>query len=301
MTYSADLVTTLLPVLSLDASSETDPSRVISPPSEWGPKLEALRALFHDGNEWVVTFSGGVDSSFVLAVAVQELGDSVLALTAISPTLPDDEREDCERIARTLGARHVFVESDEMQVEGFFTNPSNRCFFCKEELYRVARTEAVARGASRIADGVNVDDLGDHRPGLIAAEQAAIVHPLVEVGMTKADVRGAAHSLGLEVWAKPAFACLSSRFPYGTHITPERLVMVGSIETLLKELGFRQYRVRYHDDMCRIEVRPTDLPTLVTEPIRSQVIDECKRVGFTYVTLDLQGYRQGALNETLDS
>ena len=188
-----------------------------------------------------------------------------------------------------------------MQVEGFFTNPSNRCFFCKEELYRVARTEAVARGASRIADGVNVDDLGDHRPGLIAAEQAAIVHPLVEVGMTKADVRGAAHSLGLEVWAKPAFACLSSRFPYGTHITPERLVMVGSIETLLKELGFRQYRVRYHDDMCRIEVRPTDLPTLVTEPIRSQVIDECKRVGFTYVTLDLQGYRQGALNETLDS
>ena len=288
-----------LPILQSVAPADADPSRVVSSEAEFGPKLQRLRALFAEGDRWVVCFSGGVDSAFVLAVAVAERGADVLALTAVSETLPDEEREGCERIARELGARHRFVLSDEMQVEGFFTNPSNRCFYCKEELYRVARAAADDLGADRIADGVNVDDLGDHRPGLIAADEAAIVHPLVAAGLSKADVRGAARALGLDVWDKPAFACLSSRFPYGTHITPERLEMVGSVERLLKDLGFRQYRVRYHDVLCRIEVRPADLPRLIEEPTRSTVVDACKAAGFTYVTIDLQGYRTGALNETL--
>jgi len=290
---------TSLPILTTNARRDADPSRVVSPESVWGPKLEALRALFRADGRWVVCFSGGVDSAFVLAVAVQELGEDVVALTAVSHTLPDEEREGCEVLAARLGANLQFVQSNEMAVEGFFTNPSNRCFYCKEELYRVARAAALEQGFDRIADGVNVDDLGDHRPGLIAADEAAILHPLVQVGMTKADVRGAARAVGLEVWDKPAFACLSSRFPYGTHITPERLTMVGDVERKLKDLGFRQYRVRYHDDLCRIEVRPADLPRLIDEPTRSEVLATARAAGFTYVTIDLQGYRQGAMNETL--
>jgi uncharacterized protein len=287
-----------LPILSLVADDD-DPSRVVSPESQWRPRLERLRAVFAEPGPWVVCFSGGVDSAFVLAVAVAERGDDVLALTAVSETLPDEERDDCARQAAALGARHRFVQSNEMEVEGFFTNPTNRCYFCKSELYRVARAAALQTGAAHIADGVNVDDLGDHRPGLVAADEAAIVHPLVRAGLTKADVRGAARALGLDVWDKPAFACLSSRFPYGTRITPERLDMVGTVERLLKALGFRQYRVRYHGDVVRIEVRPVDLPRLVTEPLRSQVVQTCKDVGFRYVTLDLQGFRSGSMNEGL--
>ena len=288
-----------LPILSSAADATADPSRVVSLQREWRPKLRRLRAVFAQGEQWVVCFSGGVDSAFVLAVAVAERGDDVLALTAVSETLPDEERDDCARQAAAMGARHRFVESKEMEVEGFFSNPTNRCYFCKSELYRVARSAAYGLGATHIADGVNVDDLGDHRPGLIAANEAAIVHPLVLAGLSKADVRGAARALGLDVWDKPAFACLSSRFPYGTRITPERLDMVGTVERLLKAQGFRQYRVRYHGEVVRIEVRPEDLPRLVTEPLRSQVVQTCKDVGFRYVTLDLQGFRSGSLNEGL--
>ncbi len=288
-----------LPILSNEADPGTDPSRVVSPPDVWQPRLERLREVFRAGDQWIVCFSGGVDSAFVLAVAVAERGDDVVALTAVSETLPDEERESCMRQAAALGARHRFVESNEMAVEGFFTNPTNRCYFCKTELYRVARAAAVETGCGHIADGVNVDDLGDHRPGLVAANEAAIVHPLVQAGMNKADVRGAARALGLDVWDKPAFACLSSRFPYGTRITPERLDMVGTVERLLKAQGFRQYRVRYHGEVVRIEVRPEDLPRLVAEPVRSQVVATCHEVGFRYVTLDLQGFRSGSMNEGL--
>jgi uncharacterized protein len=288
-----------LPILQPLAGPDADPSRVVSSPDVWGPKLQALRALFATRERWVVAFSGGVDSAFVLAVAVQELGDRVTALTAVSPTLPDEEREGCIALARQLGAAHVLVESDEMGVEGFFTNPTNRCYFCKSELYRVAWDEAEKLAIGTVADGVNVDDLGDHRPGLVAADERGIVHPLVEVGMSKADVRGAALGIDLPVWDKPAFACLSSRFPYGTWITPERLQMVGSVERLLNELGFRQYRVRFHDELVRIEVRAADLPRLVSEPVRSTVVQACKDAGFTYVTIDLQGFRSGAMNEVL--
>ncbi len=297
--YSARPVTEPLPILTTEAPPGADPSRLISPEEVWGPKLEALRTLFGRAGRWVVTFSGGIDSAFVLAVAVQERGDDVLAVTALSPTLPDVEKAECERLADQLGARLHLVESKEMEVEGFYTNPEDRCFYCKQELYRVAREEALSLGFEHVADGVNSDDLGDYRPGLIAADEAAVVHPLIEVGMDKADVRGAALSLGLDIWHKPAFACLSSRFPYGTHITPERLEMVGAVEQLLKELGFRQVRVRYHDDICRIEVRPEDIPRLVEQPIRDRVTEAAQGVGFRYVAVDLQGYTMGSLNRAL--
>jgi uncharacterized protein len=165
----------------------------------------------------------------------------------------------------------------------------------------VARAEARRRGFARIADGVNTDDLGDHRPGLIAAREADIVHPLVDAGMSKADVRGAARHLGLDTWDKPAFACLSSRFPYGTRITPERLGMVGDVEDTLRHLGFRQVRVRYHDDVVRIEVDPSAIARLVEPGIRDAVVAAAKAAGFRYVTVDLQGYRMGSLNERLPS
>jgi len=242
-----------------------------------------------------------VDSAVVLRVAVEERGDDVLALTAVSDSLPESERVECERLAASMGAQHLFVVTDEMSVPGFFTNPTNRCYFCKTELYSVAREEARRLGFERVADGVNLDDLGDHRPGLIAAEEHTVVHPLIEANMTKADTRAVAHALGLDVWDKPAFACLSSRFPYGTHITKERLTMVGSVEHLLKELGFRQCRVRYHDDLCRIEVMPVDLPRLVEESTRTQVVATCRAAGFLHVTVDLRGFRSGSLNEALDS
>ena len=289
----------LLPILDSAFPDGGDSSLVVSSAGDWEPKLVLLRSNLRSLGKIVVAFSGGIDSAFLLAIAVQERGDDVLAMTAVSPTLPAEEREDCERIARELGARHIFVESNEMDVEGFYSNPTNRCFFCKEELYRVAWEEATRLGHSEVLDGMNVDDLADHRPGQKAAAEAGVLHPLFAAGMTKADIRGAAHALGLTIWNKPAFACLSSRFPYGTQITPERLTMVGRVEGLLKELGFRQYRVRYHEEICRIEVRPADLPRLVSEPFRTRVYTLCEEVGFRYVTLDLKGYRQGAMNEGL--
>jgi uncharacterized protein len=292
-------MSTLLPILDSTALPDSDPSLIVSSPADWRPKLAQLRQRLRQSPRWLVAFSGGIDSAFLLAIAVQERGAEVLAITAVSPTLPDEEREDCSRIAEALGAKHRFIESNEMEVEGFYSNPTNRCFFCKEELYRVAWGAARSLGYDQVADGMNVDDLKDHRPGHLAAAEAGVVHPLEEAGLTKADIRGAARTLGLDIWNKPAFACLSSRFPYGTQITKERLHMVGSIEALLKELGFRQYRVRYHGEICRIEVRPADLSRLIEEPVRSRVTECCNAVGFRYVTLDLQGYRQGAMNEGL--
>jgi len=290
-----------LPILSTAADLQSDPSLVVSPPERWSPGLERLRNVFRDKQKWIVAFSGGIDSTFVLKVALQERGDDILALTAVSATLPEEEREECIEIARRLGARHLLVDSHEMDRQDFVSNPSNRCYFCKDELYSIARSQAQRLGFSQIADGVNVDDLGDHRPGLTAAADHGVLHPLVIAGMDKADVRGAALALGVQTWSKPAFACLSSRFPYGTQITGERLLMVAAVENLLKQLSFRQYRVRYHGEMCRIEVRPEDLARIVSEPIREQVISCCQQAGFQYVTIDLQGYRSGSLNEVLDS
>jgi len=283
-----------LPILSVD------PSREASPVGVWRPKLERLRRIFARPGRWVVCLSGGVDSALVLAVAAEERPGDVVALTAVSPTLPDAERLTCERLAREAGVPHELVPSEEMERDGFVSNGPDRCYHCKTELYSVARRAAHRLGGDWIADGVNVSDLSDHRPGLVAAKEHRVVHPLVEAEMSKADVRGAARFLGLDVWDKPAFACLSSRFPYGTAITEEGLTQVGAVEGFLRARDFRQVRVRSDGQTARIEVLPFDIPSLVTDPLRSELLAVAKAAGYRWTSVDLEGYRTGSLNAALE-
>ena len=261
--------------------------------------LEKLRETVRSLGSVLVCFSGGIDSALVLAVARQELGDGALAFTAVSPSLPLSERSDAERIARELGARHEFVESHELDRDGYAKNGPDRCFHCKSELYDLAEKRRGELGLAAIANGTNQDDLGDHRPGLEAARRAGVRSPLLDAGLGKADVRAVAKLLELDVWDKPAAACLSSRIPYGTSVTPERLSRIGGFEAELRALGLRQVRVRFHDAIARIEVALDELPRLLEPGVRDAVVEAGKRYGFRYVTLDLAGYRQGSHNEVL--
>jgi uncharacterized protein len=245
----------------------------------------------------LVCFSGGVDSAFVLAVAREVLGSRALGLTTISPSLPESERQGAEALAKALGAEHLTVASGEVDDPRYAANPVNRCYYCKSELYRIARREALERGLAAVVNGTNVDDLGDHRPGLDAAREAEVRSPLVECGFTKADVRRCARSLALPVWDKPAAACLSSRIPYGTHVTPARLTMIDRAESALRALGLRQVRVRYHGDLARVEVGGEELDRAFG--LRRELARACRDAGFAYATLDLEGYRMGSHNEVV--
>lgn len=262
-------------------------------------KLARLRELFRDLGSVLVCYSGGIDSAFVLAVAHAELGDKAVGMTAVSPSLPESEKLDAERIAAAIGAPHRFVESHEIEREGYVKNAPDRCFHCKSELYDIARAKSAEWGLSAIVNGTNLDDLGDYRPGLEAARRAGVKSPLVDAGMNKADVRAAAKLIGMEVWDKPASACLSSRIPYGTSVTRERLAQIGGFEAELKALGFRQVRVRWHDKIARIEVSLDELPRLLEPGAREAALAAGKKHGFAYVTVDLAGYRTGSHNEVL--
>lgn len=262
-------------------------------------KLTRLRHTLRSMQSVVVCYSGGIDSAFVLAVAHEELGERAIGMTAVSPSLPESEREDAARIAERIGAVHRTVESHEMDRPGYVANEPDRCFHCKTELYDIARAKLSEWGAREIVNGTNLDDLGDYRPGLEAARNAAVRSPLVETGFRKSDVRAAAKRIGLDVWDKPAAACLSSRIPYGTSVTTERLAQIGAFEADLKALGFRQMRVRWHERMARIEVALEELPRFLDPKIRDEVVAAGKKHGFSYVTLDLGGYRQGSHNEVL--
>ncbi len=259
--------------------------------------LTALRGILQEQGSVLVAFSGGVDSAVVVRVAHEVLGARAVALTADSATFPPEELALARSMCAELGVRHVLVDSHELEREGYAANSGDRCYFCKTELFELARDRAAALGIPWVVDGTITDDLGAHRPGLKAAEENAVRHVLVEAGFDKHAVRDAAHHMGLPVWDKPSFACLGSRFPVGTRVTEPRLQQVQRVESLLRTLGLRHFRARWHElegvPMVRLELGPEEIP-LVTQPgIREAIVDACKAEGFRWVTLDLVGYRTG--------
>lgn len=270
---------------------------------ETARRLQALRALMRELDSVLVTFSGGVDSALVAKVAHDELGERALSLTAISATFPPEELQTARDIAARHGLNHLLVESHELESEGYARNAGDRCYFCKSELFELARDKARERGIPWVLDGTITDDLGDHRPGLVAAGEAQVRHPLVEAGFDKAAVREAARALGLEVWDKPAFACLGSRFPVGTRVTVERVRQVQRVESVLRTFGLRSLRARWHElegqPMLRVELGSDELTMMMDPGLREAVVEVAKAEGFRWVTLDLEGYKRGGLSHAL--
>jgi pyridinium-3,5-biscarboxylic acid mononucleotide sulfurtransferase len=262
-------------------------------------KFERLTNLLREQEGLLVAFSAGVDSTFLLKIAHMVMAEKAIALTASSPTAPPGELEAAKEFAKNLGCRHIILDSHEMANPSFAENPVNRCFFCKDELYRICRKQADQLGIATVVDGTNLDDLKDHRPGLKAAREWGVRHPLVEAEMTKEDIRRYSRALDLPTWDKPSSPCLSSRFPYGTEITFDRLKKVAACEVFMKELRFREFRVRYHGNLARIEVSPNEIDRLFEREIRDAIVKKFKEIGFNYVSLDLQGFRSGSLNEAL--
>lgn len=263
-------------------------------------KQEKLFSVLSGMGRVIVAYSGGTDSAYLAWAAHRVLGSDALAITADSASIPESHKRDAEAFVRRLGIPHEYIETHEFDNPDYLKNDKNRCFHCKDELF--ARLEEVgsARGVSHIIYGVNQDDLGDYRPGQNAAKIHRVKSPLVEAGLTKAEIRELSRIAGLPTWDRPASACLSSRIPYGTPVTIENVKTVERGEEEIKALGFRQFRVRFHNEMVRIEVAKEELPRALTTEMAAKFTDIFKRLGFKYVTLDLEGYRQGSLNEVLN-
>ena len=262
-------------------------------------KLEDLRASIAGMESVLVAYSGGVDSTFLLRVAHDVLGDRAVAVTALSASYPQSELEDSKRHASAMGARQILIETRELDREGYRENTPERCFFCKDELFTRLEPIAEREGLKFVLYGEIADDRSDHRPGARAAKNHRVRAPLAETGLTKLEIRRYSKDLGLPTWDKPSMACLSSRIPYGSEVTPDKLAMIEKAEEVLRGLGLRQYRVRHHDTMARLEIDPRDFEELVRSPVRDLVVSRLREIGYQYVSLDLQGYRTGSLNEVL--
>lgn len=262
-------------------------------------KFENLKNIIKNYKSAAIAFSGGVDSTLLLKVAAEVLGDKVVAVTAHSSTYPERELREAIEFTNSNSIRHRVITSEELEVEGFSDNPVNRCYLCKNELYEKIKAVAAEEGADVIFEGSNVDDLGDFRPGMQAVKEHGVISPLKEALLTKEEIRQLSQELGLNTWNKQAFACLSSRFPYGEKITNERLRMIDQAEQLLLDLSFNQVRVRFHKDIARIEVSQEQFTRIIEPEIREKIYTEFKNIGFMYTALDLKGYRTGSMNEGL--
>lgn len=260
-------------------------------------KLEKLKEILIGMDRVVIAYSGGVDSTFLLKVAHDTLGNNVIAVTASSFTYPKQELVNAKKIAQKIGVKHRIIKSDEINNKLFSKNTKNRCYYCKKELFIKIKKIAIAYNMKYVFDGSNVDDLKDYRPGTKAIEELGVKSPLKDVGMTKKEIRDLSHEMNLETWDKPVLACLASRLPYGTKITKKRLRQVELAEKFLSKLGFHQNRVRHHDTIARIEVTKEDFNKIIKQ--KEKILNYFKKLGFTYVTMDIEGYRTGSLNEVL--
>jgi pyridinium-3,5-biscarboxylic acid mononucleotide sulfurtransferase len=263
-------------------------------------KEERLREIFRELDSVIVAYSGGVDSSYVAYVANEELGRRAVCITGQSASLPAFQRAEIDQVVEKFGFQHEVIRTEELDNPDYQANNPNRCFFCKDELYRKLETVAQSRGIRNIVDGSTVDDVNDYRPGRQAAAQHAVRSPLIEVGLSKSEVRELSRRATLPTWDKPASPCLSSRIAYGTTVTIERLGKVDRGEEILREFGFREFRVRHHDQLVRLEIAPAEMDRVLRKDLIEELAKRFRELGFKYVTLDLNGFRSGSMNEVLD-